>query len=267
MRDRFRILFIATLGLVLLPFALAADGISPAVEGFVLNPPASAAPAGQWAFAPSCGYLWMPVMADAEWAPWDPWWAMPYGRWAWAEGLGWGWCPVPPWDMSPLGWGYDSWYGGWYGVCGLGSYGPTPDDYYSSTLFYLRALRGTGPDEPPKPKVAPAVLMAVVASPPTALAAIRPMREPKDPGDTGIGGGQRPGPSHDGQGARRTKGHGSRVRTWDDIIAARMARGLHGPPVASAQPGDGGPSGGPTRGFQGTPAAAPSASSGTAKQR
>jgi hypothetical protein len=100
-------------------------------EPLVLTPPASAAPQGSWSYIPTRGYLWLPVatagMTEAEWAPWDPWWIMPYGQWAWAEGYGWGWTPMIPYhSMSPLGWGFDSWYGGWYGF--------TPDGNPSNTM-------------------------------------------------------------------------------------------------------------------------------------
>jgi uncharacterized membrane protein YgcG len=159
-------------------------------DPLVLNPPASAAPAGNWSYIEPYGYLWVPAVAmgatDAEWAPWDPWWAMPYGRWTWATGCGWGWTPViPPHSMSPLGWGFDSWYGGWYGYTPdgnpantMGEYNPDNRGYYSYCKYpgwwKTNGYKGHDPQgarpgrsrtEPSKVKIA-----TIVASPPKALA-------------------------------------------------------------------------------------------------
>ena len=211
------------LGLVmvvaLLPLAGAAQDSPLTMKAFVLRPPASAAPAGSWSFVQPYGYLWIPEAApgimEAEWAPWDPWWAMPYGRWAWAEGRGWGWTPMfPSWDMSPLGWGYDSWYGGWYGFTPdgnpsntfgsyVGSYGgygggtlydtQTPGKEYFIGPGWWRNHGYKGNDdtfgqgarahtEPSRVKV-----VSVIAKPPVTLNPIVPMRDERDRVEPGRG--------------------------------------------------------------------------------
>ncbi len=172
------------LGILMTSLGAAAQSRSNPLEAeaFVLSPPASAAPAGNWSYAPSRGYIWLPVatpgMTEAEWAPWDPWWIMPYGQWAWADGYGWGWTPMIPYhSMSPLGWGFDSWYGGWYGF--------TPDGNPSNTIWETGSFqtdkeraqawvnrhggvsRVNDPDARPRAQVK---VNTVVAAPPPSLA-------------------------------------------------------------------------------------------------
>jgi hypothetical protein len=151
-------------------------------EPLVLTPPASVAPQGSWSYVPARGYLWMPVatagMAEAEWAPWDPWWIMPYGQWAWAEGYGWGWTPMIPYhSMSPLGWGFDSWYGGWYGFTPDGNPSNTFWEYGADTTDKERAqawVNGHGgayKGHDPEARVhAKVKINTVVAAPPPSLA-------------------------------------------------------------------------------------------------
>lgn len=172
-------------GLLLSLGAAAQDRAKPnplEPEALVLTPPASAAPAGSWSYLPSRGYVWLPVttpgMTEAEWAPWDPWWIMPYGQWAWADGYGWGWTPMIPYhSMSSLGWGFDSWYGGWYGF--------TPDGNPANTIWetgsfqtdkeraqawvnrHGGASRANDPDARPRAHVK---VNTVVAAPPPSLA-------------------------------------------------------------------------------------------------
>jgi hypothetical protein len=183
-----KIALIAVFVAALLPLAATARGNPFAAEALVLSPPPSAAPPGHWAYAASYGYMWVPDATlgtcEAEWAPWDPWWVMPYGQWAWADGVGWGWTPaIPPSAMSPLGWGWDGWYGGWYGFLpngwpsntfgGWGLAGSTYGDRERAIAWTNRH----GPhkwDGPLGVKV-----VAVVAKPPASIAAIRPMRDTK----------------------------------------------------------------------------------------
>ena len=214
MRISSKIVLIMIAATLLLPLASAAQDKPFAAEALVLSPPATAAPSGNWSYAGPNGYLWIPEavpgIKEAEWAPWDPWWAMPYGRWAWAEGYGWGWTPmIPSWDMSPLGWGYDSWYGGWYGFtpdgnpAGIGLGVPAYDDKLVAQAWMNRHYP-RGVEEPARVKV-----VSVVAKPPVTLALIQPMREPKDtvePGHQGRQGYERPpGPQHSRNRGDRTE--------------------------------------------------------------
>ncbi len=239
---------IAAFFLLLLATAVAPLASEPkanplAAEPLILSPPASAAPTGSWTYVTAYGYMWMPsATTEAEWAPWDPWWAMPYGRWAWASGLGWGWTPLlPPSSMSPLGWGYDSWYGGWYGMAdpfGLpcGWYGG-PDPWFgvgdnwpvvrppvwppSRRAGAGASLTRLGPGRDVV-RSKPALLLAVVAVPPRSLAFIRPMREPADRTRMDVRGSGRSDAR--GTGARSVRGtptglhggrgSGSRVEPW-----------------------------------------------------
>jgi hypothetical protein len=195
-KNSLRIAWIGTLAAILLPVAAAARANPFEMDAFVLDPPAAAAPAGGWRYAQSYGYLWVPdadsSMSEAEWAPWDPWWALPYGRWVWADGIGWGWTPViPPSSMSPLGWGWDGWYGGWYGFLPngwpantLGSFGTT---LYEDTLR-AQAWVNRHPHGAPAERKRPQVV-AVVAAPPPSMALMPPMRGARDRNDLGQGRG------------------------------------------------------------------------------
>ncbi len=213
---------LAILVTAIVPLAAEPKANPLAAEPLILSPPASAAPTGSWSYVTSYGYMWMPsAMTEAEWAPWDPWWAMPYGRWAWAAGMGWGWTPLlPPWDMSPLGWGYDSWYGGWYGIpdpFGIPCYGwsVAPGHRAATSWTSLGLSRGAA-----RPKRAR--LVAVVAMPPRSLALIRPMREPADRTRMDVRGSGRSDPRGTGArsvrgtptGLRGGRGSGSRVEPW-----------------------------------------------------
>lgn len=101
-------------------------GDPPSIVPIAVNPAYVTASGGTWSYAGAYGYVWRPQMAEAEWsplmeAPFD------HGRWVFIPGWGYAWSPViPPWSMSPLGWGYDSWYGGWYGF--------TPDGNWAGTI-------------------------------------------------------------------------------------------------------------------------------------
>jgi hypothetical protein len=162
---RIRSIVLVTVAAAGLSLMAAAAGPPPlTTEPLTLAPPASAAPAGHWAFASSYGYLWMPDILEAEWSPFDPWWALPGGRWIFAEGLGWGWCCMPP-NPSPLGWGYDGWYGGWYGVRGIGE---TPCDPRRDTAYAIAWMNRHHSNRTHKAQV-----VAVVAAAPKAL---EPMR-------------------------------------------------------------------------------------------
>ena len=197
MKNSLRIAIIGTLAAILLPVAVAARANPFEMDAFVLNPPAAAAPAGGWRYAHSYGYLWVPdaafSMSEAEWAPWDPWWALPYGRWVWADGIGWGWTPaIPASSMSPLGWGWDGWYGGWYGFLPNGWPAYSLCSYYGSTPYEdtLRAQAWLNRHGPHGPKDLQRVkVVAVVAAPPPSMALIPPMREVRDRKDVGQGRG------------------------------------------------------------------------------
>jgi hypothetical protein len=212
----------AAMTMALMPLAGSAQDNPLAMDAFILHPPASAAPSGNWSFVQPYGYLWIPEAAsgimEAEWAPWDPWWAMPYGRWAWADGCGWGWTPmIPSWDMSPLGWGYDSWYGGWYGFTpdgnpagigcttgiGFGGRGWSAYDDKLAAQAWMNRHGGQRSTEPSRVKV-----VAVVAKPPVTLNPILPMREDRDRVEPGRGHGGYERPSvrqHPRNGADRTE--------------------------------------------------------------
>lgn len=239
---------IAILALAALPVAAAARANPFAVDAFVLSPPASAAPAGSWRYARPYGYLWVPdsaySMTEAEWAPWDPWWALPYGGWVWADGIGWGWTPaIPPSSMSPLGWGWDGWYGGWYGFLPngwpantLGSYGYP--SVYEDTLraqAWMNRHPGGHPGEHRRPQV-----VAVVAAPPPGMALIPPMREIKDRRDVGQGRGPgghevqprgrhaRTGPAQRGQDQTRDRSGGGQVSRGGGGQAVHVPSGPSG---------------------------------------
>jgi len=212
-RKSSKIALIVVLAAVLLPLAGAAQGKPFEAEAFVLSPPATAAPSGNWSYTAPHGYMWIPEavpgIMEAEWAPWDPWWAMPYGRWAWADGCGWGWTPmIPSWDMSPLGWGYDSWYGGWYGFtpdgnpAGIGLGTPAYNDRLVAQAWMNRH-DPKGGALPTRVKV-----VAVVAKPPVTLNPIRPMLDPKDrfdPSQGPKGYEARPGRQHSRNRGDRTE--------------------------------------------------------------
>jgi len=69
------------------------------------------------------GSFWFPGVCEAEWSSfliptgpanfWDAytWGFVRFRYWFEAQRYGWGWPP----NLSPLGWGWDGWYGGWYG--------------------------------------------------------------------------------------------------------------------------------------------------------
>lgn len=71
------------------------------------------------------GTYWFQGRPEAEWSPFDlpvspdnyweayTWGFVRFRHWFTAQRLGWGWGMSPFW--SPLGWGYDPFYGGWYG--------------------------------------------------------------------------------------------------------------------------------------------------------
>lgn len=118
--------------IVLSAALLALAGLSvladapPTIAPIAVNPAYVTTSGGCWSYAGAYGYVWRPQMAEAEWsplmdAPFD------HGQWVFIPGWGYAWSPViPPWSMSPLGWGYDSWYGGWYGF--------TPDGNWAGTI-------------------------------------------------------------------------------------------------------------------------------------
>lgn len=122
---RFRLLL---LSIMILGLALASPAASRTSGGAFTVPPlatSSKIPAvlhGNWRHTDHFGYVWFPDVANCMWSPWD---SMSFGRWVWVDQAGWGWSPMeaewcsmmdgmPPTSVSPLGWGYDSWYGGWY---------------------------------------------------------------------------------------------------------------------------------------------------------
>lgn len=253
MRGSSKIAWVVVLAAVVLPLTGAAQDKPFAAEALVLSPPATAAPSGKWSYAAPNGYMWIPEavpgIKEAEWAPWDPWWAMPYGRWAWAEGYGWGWTPmIPSWDMSPLGWGYDSWYGGWYGFTpdgnpagigfttgiGFGGYRWSGYDDTLAAQAWMNRHYPRGVEEPARAKV-----VAVVAKPPVTLAVIRPMRDPKDrvePGHQGSQGYDRP------SGRQHSRNRGD--RTEPASVGGNQGHGKGGGGQVSKPPTSMGQSGG-----------------------
>jgi hypothetical protein len=245
-----------TLGALFTSAGLSAQGTAKTdpleLEALVLTPPADAAPVGSWSYVPARGYLWVPAAStptmEAEWAPWDPWWVMPYGRWAWAEGYGWGWTPIIPYhSMSPLGWGFDSWYGGWYGF--------TPDGNPSNTLWSYRFVT---PDKPlgsvgggsgtvrPRSKGHRVEVATLVAAPPPSLA---PPAWKTAPGSGAI--------------LNEKAGQDQRYHSRPNKQGAHPSGG-QGKGGSHVGPGRGGP---PTSGGSGGGSAAPPASSGHGKRR
>ena len=82
---------------------------------------------GLWVDAPGFGYSWFPNYLEAEMAPWD---LAPYGfgSWFFMPGLGWGWAAAAtPATVTPFGWGFDAWYGGWYGMTPNGVWAGIPE--------------------------------------------------------------------------------------------------------------------------------------------
>lgn len=251
MRGSTKMAWVVVLAAVVLPLTGAAQDKPFAAEALVLSPPATAAPLGEWSYAAPNGYMWIPEAVpgtkEAEWSPWDPWWAMPYGRWAWAEGRGWGWTPmIPSWDMSPLGWGYDSWYGGWYGFTPDGNPSNTIGSYigcyggYGGGTLYDNQTPGKeyfiGPgwwrnhgykghdDEWPSghyPRTEPSrvKVVSVVAKPPVTLNPILPMKDLRDRVEPGQGR----------MGYERPSGRRDYRKNRDDRTEpAKMGGGHHG---------------------------------------
>ncbi len=65
---------------------------------------------GRWVYERPYGYVWVPVVARADWLPYF------YGRWVWYPRLGWTWVSAEPW-----GWVVYH-YGRWHWRPGLGWY-------------------------------------------------------------------------------------------------------------------------------------------------
>ncbi len=65
---------------------------------------------GRWVYEHPYGYVWVPVVAQADWLPYY------YGRWVWYPRLGWTWVSAEPW-----GWVVYH-YGRWHWRPGLGWY-------------------------------------------------------------------------------------------------------------------------------------------------
>ncbi len=103
-------------------------------------------------------------LLEAEWSPFDFGWFWPssgFRTWLISDTLGWYYLP---W-MSPLGWGYDSWYGGWYGWLPngwpAGGFRIARDPWVVVSAVYLTSGMAPPPAAPPTPtatagKVAPA---------------------------------------------------------------------------------------------------------------
>lgn len=126
---------------------------------------------GRWYHVNPYGYVWKPDVLEAEWAPWDlaPWFD---GGWIFVVGLGYVWCPVlPPTSVSPLGWGYDSWYGGWYGFLPNGEFAGASTASYGFTVPYVP------PHRPGKPRGA---VIRPGAAPVVTVHLIKPMAPVKE---------------------------------------------------------------------------------------
>lgn len=168
-----KIVIFTLLVAILVPLAVTADGNTSLSNKQVVNYAYMGTPVQRWSFCDQYdSTLWFPegtfMMNEAEWAPWDPWWAFP-NTWYYGDNS-WNWRPLlPPWSMSPLGRGYDSWYGGWYGYSPDG-YPLGIPEYVGSTLFqdtqYAKGWRFTHRDkkkvEATTQKKAPAVSKAKV---------------------------------------------------------------------------------------------------------
>ncbi len=250
MKARFLIgLGLAFIALVALtPVSASAGGRLFPVPSLTLAPPASAAPRGYWTMIPDYGYMWLASSAamDAEWAPWDPWWAMPYGHW----------CLIPGYGVA--------WSGGLVGMDP--SLWPSSNGYYEWRDKEVAQAWVNRHQHTEAAAVSKVKMSVVVASPPpTMLSSSRYNQEMAQ------ANGYRPAVRPNGKpdtkaGRHKEKGH---VRTWDEIIAARKARGLYGPPVHQSYSGDGGGgnTSGPSYSSGHNLKILPSASSGASKQK
>ena len=105
--------------LVALPLLAQEPGPQPPAP----PPPSQTTPSGLEGPFDLYGTFWFPGLCEAEWSPflspagpmnfWDAytWGFVRFRYWFDMERYGWGWPP----NGSPLGWGWDGWYGGWYG--------------------------------------------------------------------------------------------------------------------------------------------------------
>jgi len=137
--------FLALIALVVLP-VLAEEPPQPAAtpQAASKTPAAPKALNGPYDLY---GTFWFPGVAEAEWSPfliptgppnfWDAytWGFVRFRYWFDAERYGWGWPP----NFSPLGWGYDGWYGGWYGWLPDGT--PAGMGMGSSWGFYSQVVQ------------------------------------------------------------------------------------------------------------------------------
>ena len=63
---------------------------------------------GRWEQHPEYGALWLPLVVQADWAPYR------HGRWAWVRPWGWTWIDEAPWGFAPFHYGrWVSWRGRW----------------------------------------------------------------------------------------------------------------------------------------------------------
>lgn len=176
-------------------FFLALGGLGAEAQMAVSGPPLggsfSADMAGSWYHVNPYGYVWKPDVLETEWAPWDlaPWFD---GGWVFVVGLGYVWCPaLPPSSVSPLGWGFDSWYGGWYGVLPGGELAGASMSSYGFTVPYVP------PRQPGKPR---GVVIRPKTPPVVTVRLIRPMapvkeKDPERPRWNRGGRGAHPGQS------------------------------------------------------------------------
>ena len=68
---------------------------------------------GRWEQHPDYGALWLPLVVQADWAPYR------HGRWAWVRPWGWTWIDEAPWGFAPFHYGrWVSWRGRWGWVPG-----------------------------------------------------------------------------------------------------------------------------------------------------
>lgn len=68
---------------------------------------------GRWEQHPEYGALWLPLVVQADWAPYR------HGRWAWVRPWGWTWIDEAPWGFAPFHYGrWVNWRGRWGWVPG-----------------------------------------------------------------------------------------------------------------------------------------------------
>lgn len=180
--------FVSILLLAALP--LCAADPPPAAESTPAGSPPSAQSAGADAsgLLASYGQIFYAGVKEAEWGPYwmtplgppgyldaYSWGFVRYRDWFMAERYGWGWPPNP----SPQGWGYDSWYGGWYGWMPNGhpAWGSGLGQYLAPVQPWMYCWECVSPNAPPPAPVA-GTFQPIALQPPTLF---KPL-----PGATGL---------------------------------------------------------------------------------